>query len=191
MRALLAEARGGVAGTAALLAFRQDWRKHFNVSVQGAGRSFSGAVLALPAYALMILSVNYFVGANPDMMSAESRIETGEAALAWLRFWLVFPLAAAGTALAMKLSAQFTVWLIAHNWAVFTLIHVQALVWLLYAAGMLSAEALLGLIGLYQIARVFVHWRIAAAALGLPPVMAGAAAAIPLLADFLILWMIA
>ena len=40
---------------------------------------------------------------------------------------------------------------------------------------------------LYNFVRLFVHWRVAHAALGLPPLLAAAAAGVPLIIDWMIM----
>jgi hypothetical protein len=177
------EVRAGVTGCFALLTFKDDWRKHFDVSAEGVGRSFLGVILAIPAFAFTVASANHLVAENPDLVTAEARITLMESALIWLRFWFLFPIVAAGTAMLLRVSDRFAKWLVVHNWMVFTLIHIQALFWAFYMAGLADAQSFVALLASYTFLRLFVHWRVAAGALGVPVWLAAAAAGIPLLTD--------
>lgn len=182
----LSDARSAFVGVGRLLAFRKDWRAGFDVSAEGVARSFSGVVLGLPAFAFTLLAANHFMAQNP-VFTVEAGFGLLDAALIWLRFWLVFPLVAAATCLVLGLGARFASWLVVHNWTVFVLLHVQALIWALYPAGLADAEALGLALGFYQILRLFVHWRVAQGALGLPPALAAAVAGVPLAVDWLLI----
>jgi hypothetical protein len=57
----------GVTGCFALLTFKEDWRKHFDVSSEGVGRSFLGVILAIPAFAFTVASANHLVAENPSI----------------------------------------------------------------------------------------------------------------------------
>lgn len=184
---LLNEARLGVRGVFALLGFRPGWRAAFNVSRDGIARSFIGLVAALPAFWFMIEAVNFYAAENPDLSSAETFVTPGEAVVTWLRFWVLFPVVAWLVCLMMDLKDRFAAWLVVHNWTVFVLVHVQALFWALYMAGLADPASLGALLGVYQFARLLVHWRVAQGALGLPPGLAAAAAGVPLIADLLLL----
>ncbi|MFW6412756.1 MAG: hypothetical protein ACOC0V_01340 [Oceanicaulis sp.] len=184
---LLAETASSMRGVWRMLTFRSDWKTYFNVTETGVARSFLGVILALPAFALMVAAVNHFAAENPAIASMEARITLGEAALIWARFWLVFPVLAAVMAMVLSVRDRFASWLVVHNWAVFSLIHLQAAYWALYAAGLADAQALGSLVAIYQIVRLFVHWRVAHAALGLPIGLSTLAAAVPLVADSLIM----
>lgn len=191
MIALINEARQGVIGCFKLLAFREDWRSHFDVSAGGVGRSFAGVILALPAFAFSVASVNHLVAENPTLAGADAGFQIGEAVLVWIRFWLLFPLVAAATAMLLKVTDRYAKWLVVHNWTVFTLIHIQAFFFALYMAGLADGAALASLLAVYQLARLLVHWRVAIGALGLPAVMSAAAAAIPLLVEQLFMFLVA
>ena len=191
MSVLLNEARQGVIGCFKLLAFRNDWRSHFDVSTRGVARSFAGVVLALPAFVFTVASVNHLVAENPTLADGGAGFQIGEAVLVWARFWLLFPLVAVATAMLLKVTDRYAKWLVVHNWTVFVLIHIQAFFFALYMAGLADAAALAALLGIYQLARLLVHWRVAIGALGLPAVMSAAAAAIPLLVEQLFMFLIA
>ncbi|KAA5804939.1 hypothetical protein F1654_02790 [Alkalicaulis satelles] len=184
---MLADTRLRVRGVFAMLAFRPGWRGCFDITPVGVGRSFNGVLLALPAFYMIVVGANMLVADNPALYSPDARTGFGEAALAWLRIWALFPLAAWLTVRVMGLSERLGAWVAVHNWAVFVLLHIQALIWTLYLAGLANAAALQALMGLYGLARYYVHWRVAHGALGLPPVMAGAAAAIPLVIEAIVL----
>ncbi|XBQ16449.1 MAG: hypothetical protein ABL308_00900 [Oceanicaulis sp.] len=184
---LLAETLASARGVWRMLTFRSDWKSYFNVTETGVARSFLGVVLALPAFALLVASVNHFAAENPAIASAEARITGIEALAIWARFWLVFPVLAAIMAMVLNVRGRFASWLVAHNWAVFVLIHLQAAYWALYAAGLADAQALGSLVAIYQMVRLYVHWRVAHAALGLPIGLSTLAAAVPLIADYLIM----
>lgn len=183
----LEDAKAGVRGVFALLAFRDGWRSHFDVSAEGVTRSFAGVVLALPAYVFLIVSANHFVAENPDLVSADASVTLLSAAISWARFWLLFPILAAGMVWLLGAKDRYAPWLVVHNWTVFVLVHVQALIWALYGAGLADPAALAALVSLYQFLRLFIHWRVAHGALGLPPGLAAAAAGVPLVIDWMIL----
>ncbi len=187
MRRMLADANLRVSGLFAMLAFRPGWRGRFDITPLGVGRSFNGVILALPAFYLMIAGVNAVVSANPAVYGEDAGAGFGDAAIAWLRIWGLFPVVAFFTVTVMGIRERLGAWVAVHNWAVFVLLHVQALIWALYLAGLANAAALQGLLGLYGLIRYYVHWRVAHGALGLPPVMAAAAAGIPLVAEAILL----
>lgn len=186
MRRALAEIRAGVAGTYALVAFKPDWQRHFDVSVDGFIGSFKAALYALPAFILLMLSANHYLAGEANAPAA--KISLGEAALQYARIWLIFPVLAFVIVKLLGLKTGFSAWVVVHNWAVFVLLHVQALIWALNAAGIANAQVLATLIAFYQIARLFVHWRVAAGALGLPWGLAAGVACIPLVVDALIVY---
>lgn len=192
MRRMLADANLRVRGVFAMLAFRPGWRGHFDITPLGVGRSFNGVILALPAFYLMIAGVNALVSANPAIYGPDAAT-TGfdDAAGAWLRIWGLFPLTAFLTLAIVGLRDRLGAWLAVHNWAVFVLLHVQALIWVLHLGGLAHAAAVQGLLALYTLARFYVHWRVAHGALGLPPVLAGVAAAIPLLIEAIVIALLA
>lgn len=179
--------RSGVVGVFALLMFKKDWRKHFDVSAEGVARSFSGVILALPAFAFLIYGVNYFYAENAAAYSSEMRFTLLDAVISWARFWLLFPVVAAGVVMVMGLKDRFASWLVVHNWTVFVLVHVQALLLALYPAGLADPGAISQAMSLYGMLRLFVHWRVAHGSMALPPVMAIVAAGIPMIIDRLIL----
>lgn len=186
MRGALTEIRAGVAGTYALLAFKPDWQRHFDASVDGFIGSFKAALYAVPAFILLMLSANHFLAGEAN--AADAQIGLGEAVLQYARIWLVFPVLAFIIVKVLGLKTGFSAWVVVHNWAVFVLLHVQAFMWALNAAGIANAQVLATLIVFYQIARLFVHWRVAAGALGLPWGLAAGVACIPLVVDALIVY---
>jgi len=191
MRRMLSDANLRVRGVFAMLAFRPGWRGHFDITPLGVGRSFNGVILALPAFYLMVAGINALVSANPALYGPDAGTGFGEAALAWLRIWGLFPLTAFLTVAILGIRERLGAWVAVHNWAVFVLLHIQALIWALYLAGLANAAAVQGLLGIYTLARYYVHWRVAHGALGLPPVLAGAAAAIPLVIEAIVLALLA
>lgn len=191
MRRMLADANRRVRGVFAMLAFRPGWRGHFDVTPLGVGRSFNGVILALPAFYLMVAGVNAMVAQNPALYAPDAATGFGDAAGAWLRIWGLFPLTALLTVAILGIRERTGAWLAVHNWAVFVLLHVQALIWALYLGGLANAAAVQGLLGIYTLTRYYVHWRVAHGALGLPPVLAGAAAAIPLVIEALAIALLA
>lgn len=187
MRQAVQDMRSGVVGVFALLMFKKDWRKHFDVSAEGVARSFSGVILALPAFAFLIIGVNYFYAENAIAYTSDMRFTLLDAMISWARFWLVFPVVAAAVVMVMGLKDRFASWLVVHNWTVFVLVHIQALLLALYPAGLADPGAISQAMMLYGLLRLFVHWRVAYGAMGIPPIMAAAAASIPLILDRLIL----
>lgn len=186
MRAVFADAAAALRGLTRLLGFKPDWRGYFDISVDGVVRSFGAALLALPAYALFVLAANYFVAGNAPQ--TEAYYTAFEAALSYLRIWIVFPLVAAFVTVVLGVKHRFAAWLVVHNWTVFALLHVFTLFFVLYAAGLADAAALALMVQFYQLARLLVHWRVACAALQLGPLQGAAAAAIPILAEMVVIY---
>ncbi len=186
MNGLIAEIESNVRGCFAILSFREDWRRHFDMTTRGVARSFLGVVLALPAFVFTAFSVNHLVAENPTLVMAEATIPVAEIAMIWARFWLVFPIMAAIAVIALNTRHRYSSWLVTHNWMVFTLIHIQALLWAIYMAGLISASGLLSIMSFYLMARFLVHWRVAVVSLGLPFGLSIAAAGIPLAADLIV-----
>lgn len=176
----------GVRGVFAMLAFRKEWRAFFNPSAEGALRSFAGVLLAFPAFWFMVASANFFMTENPAVDGAVDMVGVGERLLIWLRLWLLFPVIAWVICRLMGLTDRFYAWLAVHNWTVFVLVHIQALFWALYMAGLADPASLGAILTFYQVARLFVHWRVAQGALGLPPGLAAAVAGVPLIADLIV-----
>lgn len=187
MRQAIRDMRSGVVGVFALLAFRPDWRKHFDVSAEGVARSFAGVILALPAFIFLIVGVNYFYAENAAYYTSDVSYSLMDAVLSWARFWLLFPVVAAAVVMMMGLKDRYASWLVVHNWTVFVLVHIQALLLALYPAGLADPAAIGQVMSLYGFLRLFVHWRVAHGAMGVPPFLAAAAAGIPLIIDRLIL----
>lgn len=186
MRTALAEIRAGVTGIYAMLAFQPGWQRHFDVSVDGFVNSFKAALYALPAFILIMLSANHFLAGEAN--AADARVGLWEAVLQYARIWLVFPVLAYVIVKLLGLKTGFSAWVVVHNWAVFVLLHVQALIWALNAAGIANAQVLATLIAFYQIARLFVHWRVAAGTLDMPWGLAAGVACIPLVVDALLVY---
>ena len=184
MIGLLGEARTATAGVFRLIAFRKDWRKYFDISPKGLARSFAGIVLALPAFIFTVYAIGYFVAENPNLVGPDSGLDAGEAALTWARYWLLFPIVAALTTLAAGMTKKFAAWVVVQNWTVFVLVHIQALIFALYPAGLADPASLSQLTQLYILARMLAFWRVAAGALEVPPLFAAALAGIPFLADW-------
>ena len=178
----------GVRGVFRMLAFRPGWQSDFDISSGGIVRSFAGIVFALPAFLLLIAGVNFFAASNPQL--GASGVSVLEAVLIWARFWLVFPIMAVLVCLVLRLSDRYGGWLVVHNWTIFVLIHVQALIWTLNTAGLGNLNSLAFLTEFYLLARLVIHWRVATAALGVSPALGAAAAGIPLIVDWILLRMI-
>ncbi len=191
MRRMLADANLRVRGLFAMLAFRPGWRGHFDITPYGVGRSFNGVILALPAFYLMVTGINALVADNPAIYGPDAGSGFWDAAFAWLRIWGLFPLTAMLTVALLGIRERLGGWVAVHNWAVFVLLHIQALIWALYLAGLANAAAVQGLLSLYTLVRYYVHWRVAHGALGLPPAMATAAAAIPLVIEAIVIALLA
>lgn len=183
----LKDMRSGVDGVFALLAFKPDWRKHFDMSADGVSRSFIGVVLGLPAFIFLIYGINYFIADNASYFDADASYSLLDAMLSWARFWLVFPIVAMGMVMVLGVKDRYASWLVTHNWTVLLLVHVQALMLALYPAGLADAGAMGQVTSLYNFVRLFIHWRVAHAALGLPPLLAAAAAGVPLIIDWMIM----
>lgn len=182
---LLIEARRGVRGVFQLLAFKPDWKDYFNPTQAGVIASFSGLVLAFPAFWFLVSSANFFMAENPTSGGEADFVTSIEMVVIWARFWLLFPLAAFAVCQVMGVRERFFAWLVVHNWTVFVLLHVQVMIWALYMAGIANAEIVGALLAFYQIVRLFVHWRVAHGALGLSPGLAAAAAGIVLIVDLI------
>ena len=185
---LLFEARNALYGVFKILMFRDDWRPFFDISSGGVARSFGAMLLALPAFALLVASAEYVSstaaaqGAEVEPFSWMGTIFT------YLRIWLVFPVIAIPVSILMGVRHHYASWLILHNWAVLFLLLIQTTMFLLFAAGLTNLEGLSFMVLLYQGLRLVMHWRIAETALQLPMVSAMAAAAIPVIMDFILIY---
>lgn len=186
MGGMIADIQSGTRGIWAMLAFKEGWRTHFNVSADGFVRSFMAVIYALPAFVLLMVSANHVLAGLPG--GADAQISLAGAVGQYARIWLLFPVIAYVVVKVLGLKTGFSAWVVVHNWAVFVLLHVQALFWLLAAAGIANAQALGLMLALYQIIRLVVHWRVAAGALGLHWGLAAGAACIPLVIDALIVY---
>lgn len=186
MGGMIADIRSGTRGIWEMLAFREGWRQHFDVSADGFLRSFLAVLYALPAFILLMISANHVLAELPG--GAQAQISLADAMGQYARIWLLFPVIAFVVVKVLGLRTGFSAWVMVHNWAVFVLLHVQALFWLLAAAGIANAEALGLLLALYQVIRLGVHWRVAAGTLGLHWGLAAGAACIPLVIDALIVY---
>ena len=133
-----------------------------------------------------MVSANHVLASLPD--GAGAQISLTDAIGQYVRIWLLFPVIAFVVVKVLGLKTGFSAWVVVHNWAVFALLPVQALLWLLAAAGIANAQMLGLLLALYQIIRLGVHWRVAAGALGLHWGLAAGAACIPLVIDALIVY---
>lgn len=184
MIALLREARTASLGVVQLFAFRKDWRKSFDFSAEGVARSFAGLVLALPAFIFTVYAIDYFVADNPNMVPPETRMTFLEAALTWARYWLAFPIVAAGICIAAGMTKKYAAWLVVQNWTVFVLVHIQALIFALYPAGLADPVSLSQMTQIYIVARAMAFWRVAAGALEIPAGLAAALAGIVFLVDW-------
>jgi hypothetical protein len=184
MMQFITEARTATVGVFQLMAFRKDWRKKFDTSPQGVVRSFAGIVLALPAFIFTVYAIGYFVADNPLTLGAESRLEPIEAAITWARYWVLFPVVAALTCLAAGLTQRYASWLVVQNWTVFVLVHLQALIFALYPAGIADAASLSQLTLMYIFVRMLAFWRVAGGTLGVPVALSAAMAGIPFIADW-------
>ena len=184
MIGLLREAQTATIGVFRLIAFRPDWRGYFDISADGVARSFSGIVLAAPAFIFTVYAIGYFVSDNPNLVPADTRMTAAEAAVTWARYWLVFPLAAAGLCWITGLTNKFAAWLVVHNWTVFVLVHIQALIFALYPAGLADPVSLGQMSLLYIGARALAFWRAAAGALELKAGYAALLAGIYVLVDW-------
>ena len=181
---ILRDARTATVGVFRLIAFRKDWRSYFDISPAGVARSFSGIVLAAPAFIFTVYAIGYFVAENPALTGPDSGLDRTEAALTWVRYWLLFPIVAALTTLAAGLTGKFAAWVVVQNWTVFVLVHIQAVIFALYPAGLADPASLSQLSLLYIVARMLAFWRVAAGALEVSPLYAAALAGIAFLADW-------
>lgn len=184
MIALLREARLATVGVFRMAAFREDWRKYFDFSADGVARSFAGVILSLPAFVFTIYAIDYFVADNPNSIPPDTRMTVIEGALTWARYWLIFPLVAAGICLAAGLTKKYAAWLVTQNWTVFVLVHIQALIFALYPAGLADPASLGQLTQVYIMVRALAFWRVAAGALETPAGLSAAFAGIVFLVDW-------
>lgn len=187
MRALIGDANAALGGVARMLAFRPGWQKSFDVSADGVVRSFAAALLAAPAFALLVASANHFIAENPAIQAQapDAGFTLAEAVAQYLRLWVVFPVSAYLICRLMDLGAGFAPWLVVHNWTVLGLILIQTFFYALYAAGLADAGSLGAVLALYQLARLYVHWRVAHGALGVGAGAAAGAASVPIILDLI------
>lgn len=184
MIAIVQEARAGTIGVFRMLSFQKGWQSCFNPSAGGVARSFAGIFLSLPAYIFTIYAIDFTVAESSQANDPDAGLNTIEAILTWVRYWLLFPIMAALTSLAAGLTQRYGAWLVVQNWTVFVMVHIQALLYALYVAGLADLAALAQLMSLYILLRGLAFWRVAAAALEVRATYAVALAGIPFLADF-------
>lgn len=187
--ALLADARNAMIGLARLVSFREGWRPCFDTSTNGLIRSFGAMILAAPAFVMFVLAANYIVS-SAGAVSAEARYTPLEAIGSYARIWLLFPVVAIGVVSVLGLKHRYVSWVVVHNWAVFALLHLAALLYLLYPAGLADTTALAMLLQLYLFARLFLHWRVAVSALETGMATGAAAAGIPIILDLLAIYLV-
>ena len=187
MIALLREANAALGGVAKMLAFRPGWKQSFDVSADGVVRSFAAALLAAPAFALLVASANHFIAENPAIQAQapDAGFTLAEAIAQYVRLWVVFPVSAYVICRVMNLGAAFGPWLVVHNWTVLGLILIQTFFYALYAAGLADGGSLGAVLALYQLARLYVHWRVAHGALDVGPAAAAGAAGAPIVVDLI------
>ncbi len=188
MTGLAERFRHATAGLYAMMAFKPGWRARFDVSFDGMIASFGGALIALPAFALIVLGSNHFIAAHPDIVDPTAQVGLWGAAGQYARIWLLFPPVALLVCLVLGLKTELAAWITVHNWAVAVLLWIQALIWMLHAAGIIGLEMLSFLLALYQVLRLVVHWRVAMGALGLHWGIAAGAACIPLIVDAILVY---
>ena len=185
---ILFDAVAGISGVSRLMAFREDWRQGFDVSLAGVARSFGAAILVIPLY--------LFYEAGMSRAAADLGIVAGDAPVgfliaAYIAGWTLFPVAAAGIVILTGRREAYAPWLVVHNWARFALYGVLTILMALYLVGFIDAGALGVLLGtLYQLVRLAVHWRVAAGALQLHWGLAAGAAVIPILIDMIVILML-
>jgi hypothetical protein len=171
----------GVAGILRLVAFRQGWAERFDVSSGGVARSFAAALLAIPIVIFIIAAREHLIVASGAVPQPRPFMYY---ALIFSLNFLLFPGVAAIVTMVTDRKAAFGPWIVLHNWAALSLFLVQGLIWAIYLAGLLDAGGVtLILSSHYVLLRVFVHCRVAIAALGLPWPTAIGAAIIPMVAQ--------
>ena len=188
MIALVFEARNALYGIFKLISFKDDWRPFFDISSGGVARSFGAAILALVPYVLIVASVQYARDVAASQGQDVDPFSLTEAIFTYLRIWLVFPIVAIPVSMVLGVRHHYASWLILHNWAVLFLILVQTVIFIIFAAGLTNLQGLAFMGLVYQVFRLFVHWRIADTALQLPLGASIAAADLPVMVDFLLIY---
>ncbi len=157
-----------LSGVFAMLAFREDWRKHFDVSMDGLWASFSAALWGLPFFVLTVWAQNDLV--RELASDSEAARTTGflHAAILYFALWAYFPPIAHIFCRSFKIDASFAPWVVVHNWTVLMLVILQGLISLLLIGGILSAEAYISLRTSYLFLAIFAHCRAAVGALDAP-----------------------
>jgi biotin transporter BioY len=112
------EIRRGLEGALAILRREPAAMAFFDLSFEGFLRSFSAALLAFPAYLVLVL---HSLPDGPATLAFPLflLVETG----GYLAGWLAFPLAAALVLRAMGESRRFVPLVVANNWAALLQIH--------------------------------------------------------------------
>lgn len=172
-----------LAGLKHLFLFQDGWRGCFDVSYEGVARSFRAAIPTLPLYALIQLGIVYMIQA-----AGQSHPGFPPAYLAadFARIWLVFPVSAALAATLFSRKGAYGLWLAVHNWTVFTLIAFQAVLVVIYLAGLMPPEALWFFLAIpMRFILLIVHWRVATATLGLSWGAGAGAAALHIVIDLI------
>jgi len=171
-------------GLKRLLSFQDNWRECFDVSYEGVTRSFRAAWLTLPFYAFIMLGFVHLV-------AAYGRVHTGYSPgfliFEFARLWLVFPIVAAFVCTVFGRKRDYGLWLTAHNWAILAIIALQALLLMVFLAGLLPAEAVAFTLAIpVRILVLAIHWRIATSALNLSWGTGAAAATLHIVVDLLV-----
>lgn len=162
MIALVADAVRSISGVWHLLLGRPHFPAYFDVSPDGVWRSFGAALLAAPAYVLMLAAqhnATVELGYASDIPTA---IGIARSLALYLAVWAHFPLLAPVLARFAGRPEALAPWIVVHNWTVLALLIGQTAIWMLYALHVMPAEALGAFMyRVYLPISLLVHWRVA------------------------------
>jgi hypothetical protein len=186
---LLAEAWMGLKAVTRVAGFREDWDQALNLTASGFVRSFFAAAIGIPVFWYTMQAALRLAG---DLDVGDlAPITWGEFLVGQLRIWLLFPILAAMLTRLANVKHRFVPWVVLHNWATLFLILFQGLIFTLYLAGIANASVAATFYASgYLFFRLYLHARVAIAALGLPFGQGLLLGMIPVMADYVLVILI-
>lgn len=160
----------GVAGAFRLARFDLAGLAFFDLSPQGAARSFWAAALVLPGY-LALADLRGDLAPTP---AQSATVRLALELLAYAISWTAFPVIMSYLTEAAGRAQRFSAFLCAYNWAAVVQMAVYLPVALLAESGLLPADAAAGLALGVVLAMLFYQWFIMRATLALTPLGAAA-----------------
>lgn len=126
-------------GAWSLFLDRSDAMRHFDVSADGFWRSFYVIVLILPAYALIALSEQGRILADPVLAAGfDSNAFVINKSLTLVFNWIMLPVVLALAAPPLGVSRSYAAFIVARNWGTFISVSLFALMDVLFLLGILG-----------------------------------------------------